>query len=166
MADENLEERVRQLERREHRYRLVLAGIGLAVLACGVLWVLMLSTGRAQAQKAAEAAKVVRAREFILEDDKGKSRLELTITDTGVALGIFDENGESRAALDVSKDGPALGLFGPNGNPSAMLDVGKVGPGLSLWDREGRPRVVLVCAPAGPALTFYDTTGRKAWSAP
>ena len=61
--------------------------------------------------------KVIRANQFVLEDD----------------------NGKTRAVLDVGKDGvPGLYLYDDNGTPRAMLGVSKGGSVLALCDKNGR----------------------------
>ena len=116
MVTGTTEERLEKLERTTRRYRLALAGPGIAVLAGVVIWVAIRCVSPAQAQNPVGAGKVIRARQFILED----------------------ENGETRAALYVDKDGPTLGLTDEKGQARAMLYVGKVGPVLGLLDEKGK----------------------------
>jgi hypothetical protein len=59
--------------------------------------------------------KVIRANQFILEDETGKTRGMLAMTEDGPSLRLIDETGNLRAALGVKKDGPVLGLLDENG---------------------------------------------------
>ncbi len=74
-----------------------------------------------KAAQAQEIGKVIRANQFIVEDDNGKTRAELVINKDGPSLSLFDKNGNPRALLSALKDGPRLELFDENGKPRAGL---------------------------------------------
>jgi len=163
MATESLEDRVKKLER---RYRLVLAGIGLAVLACAVVWVVAGATSRAQAQNPAEAGKVIRVRKLILEDEKSKPRVWLGVTQDGPVLDLDDEKGKTRVLLAVRQDMPGLGLYDEKGKDRVLLGVSQAGPGLDLYDEKGKTCVLLAVSQDGPGLFLNDEKGKTIWSAP
>ena len=75
-----------------------------------------MTTGIAQAQGANIGSKVVRATQFILEDETGKDRAVLGVGKDGSALVLADETGKPRTALIVLKNGPLLTLLDENGN--------------------------------------------------
>ena len=163
MATEGLEDRVKKLEHANRRHRLVLAGIGIAVLACATIWVLTGATSRAQAQRPAGTANIIRARGFVLEDDNGRSRAALSMHEGAAGLCLWDENGKLRAVLT---DGPQLSLADENGELRAGLYVTVAGTGLTLSDEKGKTRAGLVVLKYGPELVLSDENGKPIWSAP
>jgi len=52
------------------------------------------------------AAKVIRANQFILEDEDGTVRAALTVNKRRPMLSLTDEDGKIRARLTVDDDGP------------------------------------------------------------
>ncbi len=52
---------------------------------------------------------------------------------------LEDENGKTRAEISMEKDGPCLHLFGENDKVCLGLTVGKDGPDLRLFDKNSRP---------------------------
>lgn len=170
METESLEDRLRTLEaklaRAERRFRLVLASLGIAILACAVSWTVIGITGRAQAQKPGETGKVIRASKFILEDENGRTRATLGVTEDGPSLGLYDETGKNRAALRVVSNGTALCVIGENGKTGATLFVGEQGPGLGLYDEDGKTRAALTVLKDGPGLVLADEMGKTVWRAP
>jgi hypothetical protein len=95
-----------------------------------------------KATQAQRIGKVIRAKRFIVEDENGKTRAELSINKDGPSLSLFDKNGNPRALLSAIKDGPRLELFDENGTPRAGLSALKDGPMLSLFDENGKPRSI------------------------
>jgi hypothetical protein len=182
------EERLEKLEHTARRYRLVLTGLGIAILACVVTWVVIGTSGRAQAQKPAETDKVVRAREFILEDEKGETRATLALdaggpslslvggegkggvalaaTPLGPTLMLVDGKDKIRVMLSVSEGAPMLWLYDKSGNRRAGLAVFEDQPVLALQDEKGQARVGLVVRADGPGLNLYDEKGNSIWRAP
>jgi len=59
--------------------------------------------------------KVVRANQFVLADENGETRAELTVKNAGPELSLWDENGKLRNVLMVGENGPSLTLFDENG---------------------------------------------------
>ena len=59
--------------------------------------------------------KVIRATQFILEDETSKPRVGLIVRKAGPGLGLRDETGKSRVGLIVTKDGPAMTLLDKTG---------------------------------------------------
>ena len=58
-----------------------------------------------QAQEASGGPKAIRANQFILEDETGKTRGALGVAKDGPTLALLDENGKHRVRLDVTRDG-------------------------------------------------------------
>ena len=167
METESMEERLGKLEeklaRAERRYRLVLAGTGIVVLACAAIWVVLGAAGRAQAQNPGEAGKVIRASKFILEDEKGELRAVLGMTDDGPRLGLYDEAGESGVEMAVLKDGPKLALHDEKGQTRVELSIDDMAESaLRMYDENGKARIWLVDFRDGPGLALCDENGPRA----
>lgn len=112
---ERLEKLEQELARVKRRNRLLLAVGAVAVGVCVLAWSISGTASKAQAQGAARARKVIRANEFVLEDDKGKTRAMLSVNENGPVLGMFDEKGKIRAALVVKENEPMMKMVDPNG---------------------------------------------------
>ncbi|MEQ8274553.1 MAG: hypothetical protein RKU31_12875 [Deltaproteobacteria bacterium] len=139
--EENLESRVRRLERRL-RHTIALAVV--AVLAVGLV----------AAKRTAPA--VVDARAFVLVDESGNSRAQLALTDDGaVSFLMQGPGGRSDAGMTVMSDGSvALRLkntqrtgtieIAPDGAAHVrfMQATSKAAVELGI-DAKGRPRIVL-----------------------
>ena len=137
------------------------------------------------AKKGSEV-KEVRANRFILEDENGKTRAELSMEEDGPCLHLLGENGNVCLGLTVGKDGPCLMLRDENG--SAYLSVLKEGTtlwlsdkngksragfavleewtGLGLCDENGNKRAGLSVDKDGPDLHLFDRNSRPIWRAP
>src|SRR5512139_446038 len=117
-----VEERLERLERalltEKRRNRWLLAVGGLAAAGCVLAWVVGNTTTTAQAQ----GSKVIRANEFILEDQNGKTRAMFALTKDGPWLALLDENEKHRVGLTVSKTGPGLALLDENGKFRVTLE--------------------------------------------
>jgi hypothetical protein len=81
-------------------------------------------------------------------------------------LALNDENGKVRAWLDITNVGPSLRLLDEYEKQSVGLAVSKYGPGLALSDENGKVRAWLAVIKAGPGLVLNDETGRPIWSQP
>jgi hypothetical protein len=122
----------------------------------------------AQAQGANIEPKVVRANQFVLEDENGKTRAVLDVGKDGVpGLYLYDDNGTPRAMLGVGNYGSMLALCDKNGKTLIALTVSKDGSSLRLSDDNGKPRVRLTVGNDGvPGLTLLYANGVQIWSKP
>ena len=92
----------------------------------------------ADAQGANTGPKVIRATQFILEDETGNTRATLAVSKgRRPGLTLLDEKGKSRVMLTAATAGPGLLLFDDTGKTRARLDVSKDGPVLRLRDETG-----------------------------
>ena len=136
----DIEERLAKLEREllseKRRNRWLLAAVGLGVVGVGLAWALVITTSTAQG--ANTGAKVIRANQFVLEDETGKLRATLAVDKDGPRLILDNERGKPRASLAVDKDGPLLLLADETGKPRAGMSVDKDGPRLLLADENGK----------------------------
>ena len=82
--------------------------------------------------------KVIRANQFVLEDDKGTPRAMLGVSNDGSMLALCDKNGTTLISLTVSNDESSLRLSDDNGKTRVVLDVGNDGvPGMALLHGNG-----------------------------
>jgi hypothetical protein len=165
-TEERLEKLERELLAEKRRNRWLLVAVGLGVVGVCLVWTLATITATAQAQGANIGPKVIRANQFILKDENGKTRAVLSVSKEGPALVLFDETGKPRAGLDAGKDGPGLVLADETGKFRAMLAVDKDGPRLVLFDEIGKRRAGLAVNKDGPGLALFDETGKVIWSQP
>ncbi len=109
--EDRLEKLEKELSRAKGRNRWLLVSLCLGIgLLAGVCW-----SGAASTQPARAALKVVRANEFILEDENGKNRAQLGVDKNGSVLSLYGENGKKRAELGVVKAGAGLVLADEKG---------------------------------------------------
>ena len=122
----------------------------------------------AQAQGAHDEPKVIRANQFILEDDNGKTRAVLDVGKDGVpGFYLYDENATPRAMLGVTNYGAMLALCDKKGKTVASLAVSDDGTSLRLSDDNGKPRLRVDVGKDGvPGLTLLYANGVKIWSKP
>jgi hypothetical protein len=149
--EERLENMERELARLKRRNRWLLGAI--LLVAGGLIVPGMFETTaiRARAQ-AGGTAKEIRAKKFILEDEKGKVRTILAMSPIGPILGMYDENGKTRATLGMGKDGSALFLGDEKGKHRAELGMAKDGACLVLRDENDKIRIGLGTAKNGLSL--------------
>jgi len=114
-TEERLEKLERELTRANRCNRWLLAGVVLAAGLLALAWTWTQSTAVAQAQGAETAPKVIRANKLVIEDEKGKIRVILSVNKDGASLALDDENGKTRASLNVYKDRPSLTLSDADG---------------------------------------------------
>jgi len=113
--EERLENMEREVGRLQRRNRWLLGAILFVAGGLIVPGVFKITAIRVRSQEAG-TTKEVRARSFILEDEKGKVRAMLAVGEFGPRLSLYDENGKVRAGLWAYKDGPGLALYDENGN--------------------------------------------------
>jgi len=160
-TEERLENLERELASANRRNRWLLAVVGLAVIGLVLASTWTKTTAIAQAQGAGAVPKVVRANEFILEEENGKTRATLKVDKDGPKLALFDENGMSSASLGVGKDAALLRLYGENGKSCVILCVLKDAPILALQDENGKDRAMLsVNKDEGTGLHLFDKKGQ------
>jgi hypothetical protein len=187
--EERLEKLEKELIRGRKFNRWLLAGLGLIIGAWIAGWNPGAETAATQSTEA--VSREIRARLFIVEDDKGRTRAMLGTFEDGSELQLSDENGNPRAVLIASKDeselqlqangvthawmhasnrGSLLQLNDENGHYRLGLHVFKDGPKLVLYDdtmtTSGKPRIELDASKDGPKVQLYDAKGRSLWKVP
>jgi len=102
---------------------------------------LLLQGAPARAQAGGAVQGMVRAKQFKVVDDQGRTRATLGLTtDSGCGLFLYDAAGKIRATLCLGADGgPGLWLYDAAGEGRTMLAVSPDGrrSGLTLWDAAG-----------------------------
>jgi hypothetical protein len=122
----------------------------------------------ARAQGANIEPRVIRANQFILEDDNGKTRAVLDVGKDGVpGLYLYDDNGTPRAMLGVSTHGSMLALCDETGKTLVSLSVSTDGSSLRLSDGNGKPRIRVDVGKDGmPGVDLLYANGVRIWSKP
>ena len=112
--------------------------------------------------------KVIRANQFVLEDEHGKTRAVLDVAKDGVpGLYLYDDQGTPRVMLGVSNHGSVLALCDTSGKTLVSLTVGNDGSSLRLSDDHGKTRVKVGVGTDGvPGLALLYENGVKIWSKP
>jgi hypothetical protein len=102
----------------------------------------------------------VRAQHFVLVDEKGKERAALTADRAGsVFFVMFDNAGKTRMNLSVTPDGPNMILFDPSGQPRTVLGSTTSVP--SHVNDNG----IVERAPAS-SLVMFDKSGKLLYREP
>jgi hypothetical protein len=136
-VEERLESVERELAQQKRRCRRVVTGLIVANVAGVLAWAIIGKTPIAFGQTAAEK-KVIRANEFILEDENGKTRAQLSTDKDGTRLILTDANGKDRVGLHASNDDAWLVLSDANDKGYATLFTHKNEPRLKLLDENGK----------------------------
>jgi hypothetical protein len=148
--------RLTRLERQNRRWQAVST---LAVLICGM--VLLVGAGRSEEPN---IAKEIRARQFVLVDERGTVLARLGALPHGaMGLGFYDAGKKSRVLLAVDPDGASsLSLIGRDGQSSLLLKAdGEGAAGLRLFDKRWKIRASLATWPDGsPFLQLSDRDGK------
>lgn len=88
---ERLERLEREVRAGKRRNRWLLVALGLGIVGVLLTWTLTHTTATAQAQ----GPKVIRANEFILEDQNDRIRAMLRVDKGGARLALLDETGNT-----------------------------------------------------------------------
>ena len=154
-----LVKRMEMLERQNLRYRFV--GLGLALLACGAIFM---------GQNKPNVASVLEAQSFVLRDKSGNLRGTLAVdskTDASTLV-LADQSGKIRAELKVTHDGNAGIAFGDtNGKPRLIMGLKDgASPDMGFADSQGNPRIGIgLDGDETPAMVMYDEKRNIIWRA-
>src|SRR5262245_14050965 len=117
-----------------------------------------LTQGNATQQPSVEAE--VRSHHFVLVDERGKERASLVADGAGsVFLVMFDAAGKTRANLSVTNDGPSLVLYDPSGQQRAI--IGSTTTVGSHVNENG----IAERGPAS-SIVLFDKAGKLLWRQP
>ena len=159
---EHLEKLERELRGEKRRNRWLLVAVGLGIVGLVLAWTLANTATTAQAQ----GPRVIRANQFILEDENGKTRASLFLHNDGPVLALVDENGKPRATLTAAKAGPSLSLHDEISRTRVALRLDKEGPVVSLACENGTTCAWLSVNKNGPRLVLWDENGKTIWTEP
>ncbi|MFN5958566.1 MAG: hypothetical protein ACK462_11600, partial [Planctomyces sp.] len=128
-----------------------------AVTFAGLAATMMLGMSR----QATQPAEQLRARSFVMVDDKGRARGALEMLSPGPALSLMDQNGVPRVRLLMSADdGPRLSLADAEDNPRVSIAAMAEGPVLTFSDANHTPRVGMAATADGAAVSVMDERGK------
>jgi hypothetical protein len=159
---EHLERLEREVGREKRRNRWLLVAVGLGLMGVILAWTLANPAATAQAQ----GSKVIRADQFLLEDEHGKPRASLFLHSDGPVLALLDENGKPRATLAAAKAGPSLALHDEMSRTRVALRLDKDGPVVSLACENGTTCVWVTVNKNGPRLILWNENGKAIWTEP
>ena len=154
-TEERLENIERALVHMKMRNRWLMSTILLLVVGLVITGVLKTAVSPVQAQSERDP-KIIRARQFILVDEKDKIRASLTNDKGGSMLTMWDEKGVARIKLAVDAKGPWLVMNDETGILRSQFSVYSGGPALAMFDKEGKCRTAIAVSPVGPALVMMD----------
>jgi hypothetical protein len=149
----------------------------MVLLVSLIVWSVAVRSGKVQA--AGSGAGDLVARSLTIVDEKGTTRVFVTVVKDSPAEVFYDEKGNRRIGLTVIKDSPAVVLYGEKKNERIGLTVTKDGsPTVFLNDEKGHPRAVLGSMElerartgdtentAPSSLALFDNKGNVIWRAP
>lgn len=106
---------------------------------------------------------------FVMSDAKGRRRLGMVITDTGVVvLSFYDTKKRGRCTITVDGDGiPQIALKDDKGNVRAIFVLDDKGTcGLGLLNSQSQGRIVFQVDAEGQAeAVVFGPDGKATWSA-
>lgn len=175
-TEERLDKLEQELARANRRNRWLMTVVGLAIVGLALAGTWTPTTGVVQAEAAGTTPKVIRANEFIVEDENGRTRAKLGMTDAP-RLALFDENGKERATLRLERNVPSVLLFDENSKNRVQLCTDEDGAGVFLRDENGETRAAMgahvTTMPDGTktrhpesSLWLFGPDGKWRWSAP
>ena len=102
-----------------------------------------------------ENRQVIRAQEFIIEDENGKRGAKVGMDSKGGQLFLYDENGEIFIMIGADNGGDPCISFG-KGIPRILLYSSDEKLGLRFFDEKIGLRMELSLMKESPTLIFYD----------
>ena len=109
--------------------------------------------------------KVIRAERFEVVQD-GKTVAELSASEYGGWLKIYNKEGKFAAFLGALPDGGGLGIFNKDGKAAAALGALPDGGGLGIFNNDEKPVAELGAASDGGWLELTSPDGRVRFKAP
>jgi hypothetical protein len=160
-TDQRIEKMEGQLARVRWSNRLLITCI---VLSLGIWFIL--KTFEPGTALAASGGKTIFAKQFVLEDEKGKPRVILGFGAKGPGLYMWDENEKLSAILAMQKENSGLMLYDDNGKLRLMLTLISNKPVLVISDENQKRRITFGELPKdGAGLELYDESGKVIWRA-
>ena len=159
-----------RLARVENRFRwMTRAAVMLALIVAGgvatgqgiqELRMLEKAQGQPVAVPKTPIEEQVRARHFVLVDEKGKERASLVADNAGsVFLVMFDGTGKTRANLSVTNDGPSLVLYDAGSQQRTIIGS------TTLVGSHVNENGIAEKAPPS-SIVMFDKSGKLLWRQP
>ena len=126
---------LQRLDRVESRHRWMMRG--------GAVMIVLVGTAALMGSQAQPREKPDENKTFILRDQAGKERANLTLGANGPVLSFLDEGGKERLRVGMFKDVPGFVFYDSSGKSQATLSAGTEGVRLFVYDAEERPRAWL-----------------------
>ena len=109
----------------------------------------------------------VRAKRFVIVNEKGMPVGVLGVFSGQLSLLMHDQDKKLRAVLGVDRGGqPGIGLLGQNGKLRAQFDIDGDEPRLVLFDKNGKVRAKLDVKESEPRLMLFDENGNATYQVP
>ena len=134
-----------------------------AVCAPGATQACTCTTGAAGAQSCKEGGMAwaecgcasapteeIRTHHLVLEDESGRTRLEIGMADGFPQLRLMYEDGKPRLGLAISAEGPIIGVFDKERKSGISLLLNGDGPSIVLLDKDQTSGVTLGITDKGP----------------
>jgi len=158
-TDERIEKLERELSKARTRIHILVVGAGLCLASLAAVYAYGQFSLKPR-PSTAEVSGELRARNFVLEDEKGRVRATLGMFEGGAMLRLHTENGDTGVALYLNDERAGITLNDKNGKHRAVLAVTQNMPILSLSDEREEPRASLAVLKDGPILTMRDAKGQ------
>ena len=118
-------------------------------------------------QRKAAVQEEVRAKKFVLVNEKGTPVGTFGVFNGQLSLMLHDQDRKVRAILAVDKDGqPAFVLLDENGKIRTQFDLEGNEPRLILLDENGKIRAQFHTEGNEPKLMLLDKNGKATFQAP
>jgi hypothetical protein len=146
----SVEERVQRLEKSNRRLKVGMLSLGIAATCIAVLGA------------AAPTPKAVTAEKFVLLDEAGNERAELSSNSKAAALQLLNVNGSRAAVVTAGSEGNAIFLADTAGQTREAMMVGKdSGARLSIIrNNQQQEMFVITDSPLGTVLAIRDGNGK------
>jgi hypothetical protein len=141
----DIERRLARLERQNRWLRGLLVGLGLVVV------LLALPGNPATAQD--DKATALKARSFVVTDERGEKRATLGLAKDGVGLVFYDAKGATEAVLGTTGEGTNLSFF-EGGTRRLLVQLKDGTPLVRLFDERGKGGAALQVSKGRPALVL------------
>jgi len=104
--------------------------------------------------------KTVSAGKFVLKDDRGHIRAELSSQQNTTNFALYDVQGVHRASLALSDGDPGFHLYDESGFRRAVIGISEEGPRIVFMDPSGIRHTGLVLMDNG-TLGVYQAKGKE-----
>ena len=140
------------------RFKILLLLVAFSV-GINAVFDLLLPSQHAFAQSKDRQQGEIRASRIVLEDNEGRSRCIIEVSDGNPRIQLRDKSGIVRAGVAIGDDGPLLWLADENGKAQLGLSNLSQGPMLSLMDGSRHPRALFGLTGEMLTMSLHDKNG-------